>query len=776
MKNCGYISVYEPKNGNGTGSGEANTMSNIGGGVELFKTKDGVDLELRTLVAGDGVSISVSGDTVVIESTGGLSYWTESEYTYSGSTGTKFIPSSGNTNQSIVLQPKGTGAIIAQEPDGTTTGGDNRGNYAVDLQLSRTSSNQVAGGNNSVICGGVENRVAVGSYNSVVVGGRTNTVNGVYSSIVGGYQNISGGDYAFAGGGRFNSSAGNYSSVVGGYQNSANQQYSVVSGGNLNATSGQYSSIIGGQSNTASGNYSSVLGGRNNTAYSYGETVAGLYPTSYTPASTSAFDSTDRLFTLGNGTSTGTRSNALVVYKSGAVEFNEAFTFPTADGTAGQVLQTDGSGVVTWETVGGGLNYWTESEYTYSGATGTKFIPNSVNTNQSIVLQPKGTGAIIAQQPDGTTTGGNNRGDYAVDLQMVRSSSNQVASGYGSFVAGRNNQSTNSYSISIGYDNESTGQASICLGYGNIASSSQSIAIGRSNTASGTYSVALGYQSVSGGGYSAIGGGYSNEVNSDYSVIVGGNNSYIGTGSHSFIGGGDTNTINGTGAYQTLVGGRENAINTTALHYNFIGGGYLNIITESERSIILGGSNNQVQAGANYGTIIGHNSHIEASAERVIAMGTGARGRRYGEIVWTVNDIIGSATGGDNGLSKVQLKARTTTNTPTEIFLGGVSGKRLVLPNNSSSLIKVSWVRRNFTDSSILAKYDEYYTVLRGATAGTTVIDATSGGTSIGTDATGGSLSITADTTNGGVKFEVTGVSAKTLDWLVFAEILEIIH
>lgn len=38
---------------------------------------------------------------------------------------------------------------------------------------------------------------------------------------------------------------------------------------------------------------------------------------------------------------------------TGATTFNNAFTFPTADGTSGQVLQTNGSGVVTWQTPGG---------------------------------------------------------------------------------------------------------------------------------------------------------------------------------------------------------------------------------------------------------------------------------------------------------------------------------------------------------------------------------------------------------------------------------------
>lgn len=40
--------------------------------------------------------------------------------------------------------------------------------------------------------------------------------------------------------------------------------------------------------------------------------------------------------------------------KSDSITISNAFTLPTADGTNGQVMQTDGSGNVTWETVSGG--------------------------------------------------------------------------------------------------------------------------------------------------------------------------------------------------------------------------------------------------------------------------------------------------------------------------------------------------------------------------------------------------------------------------------------
>jgi len=41
------------------------------------------------------------------------------------------------------------------------------------------------------------------------------------------------------------------------------------------------------------------------------------------------------------------------VLSSGAVRFSDAFSFPTTDGSANQVLQTNGSGTVTWQTLSG---------------------------------------------------------------------------------------------------------------------------------------------------------------------------------------------------------------------------------------------------------------------------------------------------------------------------------------------------------------------------------------------------------------------------------------
>ncbi len=120
--------------------------------------------------------------------------------------------------------------------------------------------------------------------------------------------------------------------------------------GSGTTASGQYATAAGFASQ-ASGNYSFAIG-RQVDAPSYGEVAVGMFPTTYTPSSTTSFVDTDRIFTVANGnvTSVITRSNALTIYKSGLMNINDEYNMPLTDGTVGQVMTTDGSGNVTFQT------------------------------------------------------------------------------------------------------------------------------------------------------------------------------------------------------------------------------------------------------------------------------------------------------------------------------------------------------------------------------------------------------------------------------------------
>lgn len=158
-------------------------------------------------------------------------------------TQTVSVITTATTNAGLVLAPNGTGAIMADTPDGTATGGNARGTNAVDLQISRTVNTEVASGNNSFIGGGDRNTAS--NTGSVVVGGLSNTASQTYSFVGSGFNNVASG------------------------------VRSVVSGGGGsgigNTASGPVSTISGGANNTASADLSSISGGYGARAYLYGQ-------------------------------------------------------------------------------------------------------------------------------------------------------------------------------------------------------------------------------------------------------------------------------------------------------------------------------------------------------------------------------------------------------------------------------------------------------------------------------------------------------------------------
>jgi hypothetical protein len=491
-----------------------NANTTIGGSLTLNGNGTDADYTFPTGRGTNGQVLTTngSGGTSWITPYSGLSHFSESRNATSPND-TKpahMLEATGSgDNLDLVIMPKGSGALLAQLPDGTSSGGNKRGNYAVDLQMSRNGNTEVASGDNSVIAGGF-----------------------------------------------------------------------------INTASGDYSTVVGGGRNTASGNYS-YASGRNNTAPSYCETVIGYFATTYTPVENGATlpNSTDRLFVVGNGTYSN-RSNAFTILKNAttiigdngydgilklyseqgltdySVQFQPhsamteavTYTLPADNGDADQVLTTDGSGNLSWEVAGGGLTNFTESNFTYDSKYGVKLLATySGQTNADFVIQPKGSGALLAQQPDGTSAGGNKRGESAVDLQMVRYDASNVAIGDFSTISGgigntaswqtdgrstvgggeRNNASGDYSTISGGYDNVANGKNStISGGELHIASGfASSIIGGTSNTASGEYSVS---------------GGLSNTAQS-YGETVYGINATVGSGTQDSRVDGDRLFVIGNG-------------------------------------------------------------------------------------------------------------------------------------------------------------------------------------------------------------------------------------
>lgn len=240
-----------------------------------------------------------------------------------------------------------------------------------------------AQGNLSVVIG--EDNLVLGDYGmalggfqntsvrdgSVVLGGRNNTADGVYAIVAGGEGNQVISPHASVLGGRGNQVSDEYSTVIGGEDNQISDRYASILGGRNNQVGNQYATALGGLDNTVSNDYAVTIGGRENTAdgryavaagrqsiaASFGETVVGLYNTTYTALSRTGWNADDRIFVVGNGRGLTTRSNAMTIYKDGRININDAFTLPTTDGGPGEVLTTDGSGLVSWQATSGGWGF-----------------------------------------------------------------------------------------------------------------------------------------------------------------------------------------------------------------------------------------------------------------------------------------------------------------------------------------------------------------------------------------------------------------------------------
>lgn len=190
-------------------------------------------------------------------------------------------------------------------------------------------------------------------------------------------------------------------------------------------------------------------------------------------------------FTSGIGGTLGTTDNALT----------------RADGTGGATAQ--GSGVTCDDSANLSATNWIVGSGVFGGRTFSRH--SSVGADVALIIGPTGTGFISSQVPDGTVTGGNLRGNNAVDFTYSRSSASGVASGAGA-VAFQQSVSSGLNSFSMGVSTASGGY-SFSGGHSNaVASGTNAWTYSYSGTSSGNYSFSFGLFPVASGPYSlAIG-------------------------------------------------------------------------------------------------------------------------------------------------------------------------------------------------------------------------------------------------------------------------------
>ena len=456
-------------------------------------------------------------------------------------------------------------AFRAGQADATEWNNSNIGNYSIALGRSNTASNDY------------DIAIGIGS-----------TASGSYSTALG-WANTASGAYSFSMG--QNSTASGFQSTVLGLLSTATNDNAMVFGNN---------SVASGNSSFALGNFSiasglnSIAFGNNLTSKSGYESVFGIYNTDYTPVSVGGFNTADRLFVIGNGTNATNLSNALTIYKDGRMNINDAYTLPTTDGTNGQVMQTNGSGNVSWVTpasssdhdiyeVGGTTapDAITDNKYTQgtltigtnTAATGVLDVDNatrgtSVDINNTFATNPTGidlnltsntagkTG--IKTQFNGTAATGNNSFIQNTDNMVgntnrtaINNDFSGTSSSISTSITGLKNDfksTSNYYAILYGVSN-SFASTTNAWGYGMVNAFSN-----------GGTTPSFGVVNAFNGTSTGSATGLSNSSNNYNGSVTGVDNSFSGTGNGIHYG--VNNFLNGTGTGDKY--GLYNFIATTA--------------------------------------------------------------------------------------------------------------------------------------------------------------------------------------------------------------------
>ena len=288
---------------------------------------------------------------------------------------------------------------------------------------------------------------------------------------------------------------------------------------------------------------------------------------------------------------------------------------------------------------------------------------------------------FVLQQEDSTVANGNARGEGAVDLQTIRTTADQVASGIGSVVlGGYKNKASGQYSIAFGENNQATDVGAIAIGLGNTATARGSVAIGGYNA--GNDSTGTG---------SSITGGESNIASSTYSTISGGQANTASTNTHATVVGGYQNTSSGqysvSGGWVNVASGSASVslgrnCNSTGA-YSVALGGYCRAY--GEHSACIGGS---------FGT------GSLAGGKYSVALGSYTHSYLYGQLSYTGNSFDKSySTGALYGQSQISFlnpsKIDTLASAATTVLsLDGTGTTNLIIPNGNNRAwnVTVKWV------------------------------------------------------------------------------------
>lgn len=457
--------------------------------------------------------------------------------------------------------------------------------------------------------------------------------------------------------GENNTASGDSSSISGGYSNTASGIAATVGGGGDNQAIGGFSVVGGGLNNTAQGDFSAILGGQGNTI-----DFDGYYS-----------------FLFGIGSFMNLDSTFMVDMPH--IHFGDladGYEFPVTDGSADQVLQTDGNGQLDWAAISGGGGGWVDDgtavhleaaddSVSIGLTTPTEKLDVSGSIRARNKIKADGDvevgSTIIIDASAGQIRAAGGTIDFDDDDIMTEGSANI---GPSNFNMGLNSMVFGSFNIAGGdYSVVSGGGGATADDSNSAAANYTTIGGGSRNSASAAYATVGGGARCSAGGvYSVVAGGGGpvalsvNSASGDWSAISGGRGN-LASGSHSVVCGGERNTASGLGAF-VAAGGWNLAEGTGASvgggRYNYVYGDYSLIAggggaTEVDSNSISGDAS--VIGGGRRNVVEDDNSTISGGRENSI---TGSEGSIAGG--WGNSVGFGGSVGG--GLHNAATGLRAT--------------------------------------------------------------------------------------------------------------------
>ena len=367
------------------------------------------------------------------------------------------------------------------------------------------------------------------------------------------------------------------------------------------------------------------------------------------------------------GTAINLSGNATVFVTAAAsdlqelVTFAETFALPTADGTNGQVLTTNGTGTLTFQSAGGvSLTGQTDSASPFETSLGSGAGAVNTGVNNTFIGFEAGndntTGtdntAVGYQSADAMTTGGYNAAFGVSALGGMTTGFRNVA--VGAFAGASLTGSDNIVVGPFAYDAATLG--------------SQNVAIGRDamgvTTSNVSGNVAVGYKALE-------------DVASDYNVAVGWSAGLnITSGAENVAIGYQSLDANTTGLRNVGIGSNALGALTTGSNNVAIGNGALDAATTGGQNIAIG----QDAMGSGVATAAsGYNVAISKSALQELTTGTN-------NIAIGLNAMLSATTASSNVVLGSSAGRPLTTGTQN-VIIGESAAFGIPLTTGSNNIV-----------------------------------------------------------------------------------------